>query len=238
MKQGYSGTKSPLAPECHQYYPSPCQAGPVRAFPDVSDAWPCFGPNVSDVLAANPAMPPQAPGMPAPFDYGSADSGGSPIIPMTGSPLPDGSTVYVPDTQTGVSAPSNIFASPVPGSAGYPYEPGLAPGGLIVDSSATPLDQMAGSVSPLKWPWSVAADYNTPAAPTPDAARYTTLPAGPSTFLRPMPSITPMHGRVSALDAYAIEQTAGCRFAQWVDTHRAATVVGMLALYFVLKGAK
>lgn len=264
--QGYVGTKSPMSDGCQQYYPAHCQVGPARAFPDASDAWPARGPSVADVAALWPAMPGQAVGMPAPFDYGSADSGGVPMdVSMTGRILSDGSTVYVPDQQSArLAGPSNIFMLPtvpgsasvfgnagtglrvqagslaVPGGAGYPYIPGATyPADQVMQPTTdTGLDQMAGPTGPLKWPWSVTADYNTPVAPTPDLARYTTLPAGPSTFLKPLPSITPQHGRVSGMDAALIEDNAGpvCQFSRWVENNKLLAVGGLAVIYLALTG--
>ena len=212
-KMGYIGTKSPLADECRQYYPRNCQGGPARAFPDVWDAWPELGPDVSEVAAAWPVMPEQAVALPPPFQYGATDSGGYPMSP----------------------------ALDVPGG-GYPYSPGFVyPADQTMQPSTdsdTPIDQMAGPTGPLKWPWHLSADYNTPAAPTPDVARYTILPAGPSTFLRPLPSITPMHGNVSEFDAGMIAQDAGvaCRFARWVDQNKPLAVAGLVVAFLALTG--
>ena len=214
-QKGYTGTKSPLADECRQYYPGPCQVGPMRAFPDVRQSWLAPAPSVAEMLAAWPAMPEHAVALPPPFDYAAVDSGG---VPVSGA--------YDAPHQAGGSNP------------GYPYTPGsVFPADQVMQPTTdTGLDQMA---SALKWPWHVAEDYYTPAAPTPDAARYTTLPAGPGTFLQPLPTLTPFRG-VSAADADQIVAVSGaaCRFAQWVDQNKLLAVAGLAAAYFVIAGGR
>ena len=208
-RMGYTGTKSPLADACRQYYPFNCQSGPMRAFPDVRQSWLAPGPDVAEISARWPAMPEQALALPDPFDYGAVDSGGVPLAPQFG------------------------------GNPGYPYTPGAFPvDHTMQPTTDTGLDQMTGSTGALKWPWSLTPDYYTPAAPAPDAARYGGQPIGPSTFLQPLPSITPATARVSAADAQqiALDSGAACKFARWVDQNKVLAVAGLAVAYLLLGG--
>ena len=78
---------------------------------------------------------------------------------------------------------------------------------------------------------SLGDDANPPAA-NPTQAMSTGLPAGPITFLSPLPSmVRPAAGRT-----VATAPSFWCQFNNWVSDHPGLAALGAVGVFFLLKG--
>ncbi len=254
IEAGYdlSEVMSPLNEACRQYFPTRCQVGPSRWFPDWETAFPNPGPLIQYDLPLRSAMGPQAANMPSPpasfASIGVNDSFGAPV-PAIGAPLYDGwapgdvawgsKPRFIPNAAPGL--PSSTTAT-VPG--GSAQSPSTVPVTLVPDDM--PIGVLDTSGSRMNF----APDYGAfeqpgsyPYFENPTYHRYnrTRTPMEPITLSRPLPSITPLtnknmsaYGYVDTAGVMQSHDDSGCSgVGEWINKHKGWAVAGLAAVVIV-----
>lgn len=235
LKAGYTGTLSPVSPECRQYYPYRCQVGPGRWYPD-SECGLAEGPDIASVLAAEPALPNQAVGLPDPMDYSSAPDP-STLAPEFGAGGGGGGA-----PASSLANPSSFLATPPSSLASQDQEEADS---MPVDYSSGPSADLGYSAIALRpgigpgWRPVFMRSVNPTGPALPFAAagphEVGARPIGPHTFQQALPSITPRR------DGYVAETPIDwkCGMDSWIARHKFAALAIVVGTFFVLrKGGK